>query len=194
MQMAANRLRRMLIISRGIILCGLTALPAAHFTEATATPPAPSAMNDSVSIELRGRVMPRCDFSGSDAPLTFGEARAQEEHVQIRRSFKVNCNAPFVMAMASAYGGLKLATNGSSDQLSLGYDASLTIITDRGRIVSLSCTDSDLKHGGAGCAKTSGDDTAIGKEALLTIDLRTEKHLISGSYSEELYLKFHVQD
>jgi hypothetical protein len=193
MQIAANRLHRMLIISGGIILSGLTALPAAYLIEASATPPS-AGMNDSVSIKLRGQVMPRCDFSGSDAPISFGENAIRIYPVQVSRSFSVNCNAPFVIAMSSEYGGLKRAASISSFEQSLGYEVSLKLLTDSGRAIMLTCDGRDLNLEGAGCARNSGDDTAIGKEALLTVKWRAEKQMMPGSYSDELHLNFYVQD
>jgi hypothetical protein len=193
MQMAANILHRMLIISWGIILSGLTALPAAHLTSATATPPS-AGMNDSVSIKLRGRVMPRCDFTGSDAPIPFGENAIPTDPVQVSRSFRVNCNAPFVIAMSSEYGGMKHEASNSSFDQSLGYEVSLKVLTNRGRAMVLTCDGGDLKPDGAGCARNSGDDTAIGKEAILFVSWQNPEGMTPGIYKDDLQLSFRIQD
>lgn len=188
MQLAARILSRMRT-SLGVILpVGFITLTAASLTSATAISSS-GEMSDRVSVKLRGRVMPRCNFSGSDAPLSAGNAVDRGGIVRIRRVFQVDCNAPFTVSLSSAYGGLH-----HGEGAVFPYQASLKIATDSGRAISLDCEASALKPGAGDCAGSSGDDTAIGREAVLSVNWRAPEGVAAGTYTDDLRLSFAVQD
>lgn len=188
MQFAVHTLSRMRTIAGAFLPVGLAALVAASWTSALATSSS-GEMSDRVSVELRGRVMPRCNFSGDDAFLTAGNAGSLAGIVSVRRVFQVDCNAPFTVSLSSTYGGLQ-----HGEGAVFPYRSSLKIVTDSGRTVSLDCEASALKAGSGDCSASSSEDTAIGREAILTLNWEAPEDAAAGTYTDDLRLSFAVQD
>jgi hypothetical protein len=152
---------------------------------------AKGAMSDHAVISLRGRILPRCTLSGAQTPMSIGAALSSEDTARTRRGFEVNCNAPFVVSMSSAHGGLRIG--GSSDGI-LQYRANLQILTDSGQTLTLDCDGGELGADGTGCRGESGDNTAIGKEAVLTVSWQMPKGIAAGAYADDLSLSFAIKD
>lgn len=190
MQQAVRISSRWRTISALMLSACLGALMAASLTSAFAIS-STGQMSDRVTLKLRGRVMPRCNFSGDDALLAAGNAMAHPGSgtVRMRRVFQVDCNAPFTVSLSSAHGGLR-----HGEGAVFPYEASLKIATDGGRTMSLDCEASTLKPGAGECSASSGDDTAIGREAVLSVNWRAPEGVAAGTYTDDLRLSFAVQD
>lgn len=150
-------------------------------------------MADRVTISLRGRIMPRCTLTGLQASMFADPGPLRIS--QIRRDFEVNCNAPFIVTLSSARGGLRHASTGKDGNGDVFfYHANLKILTDSGRTITLDCDGRDLAPDGAGCRGASGEDTAIGKQAVLTVRWSVPKGVTAGSYTDDLRVNFNMQD
>lgn len=186
MQLIADRLRRALTVLGALTCVGTIVSPTGFGASATATALS-GQMNDNVSIKLRGRVIPRCEFFGGNDPASAGTVL--NGIVKIRRTFQVNCNAPFTVTLTSAHGGLH-----HRDGHVFPYQASLKIATDSGRMISLACEASNLEPSAGECAGSSGDDTAIGRDAVLTLNWHAPEGAAAGKYTDDLRLSFGLQD
>jgi hypothetical protein len=188
MQSAVARLCRVLTVLGAMIAVSVLVLAAVVTPSATATS-SPEQMNDSVKINLRGRVMPRCMLTGLETPMSASAGAAGTGRVEQRRRFEVNCNAPFRVSLSSVYGGLRHSKGNV-----FPYRASLVIATDSGRTVTLDCAASRLVPDAGDCVGNSGDDTAVGKEAVLIVNWLKPEGASAGTYTDDLRLSLGVQD
>jgi hypothetical protein len=158
---------------------------------------ADGAMSDRVRIELRGQVVPQCSFhelaTALDLTLADGGAAAQRQ-----LTFRVSCNAPFTYSLSSARGGMRheAASESAADPLTqFPYSAALTIPTDDGGTMSVSCSSDDLGKPSGACAGRSGDRTAIEKDASLTVSWgAVGRRLAAGRYTDDLRIVFGIEN
>ena len=189
MQSAVARSCRVLTVLRVLIAVGVLALPAAALMPSATATSSPEKMNDSVKVKLRGRVMPRCMLTGLETAILASEGATRTGNVELKRQFEVNCNAPFSVSLSSVHGGFY-----HSGGNVFPYRASLVIATDSGRTVTLDCAASNLVADAGDCVGSSGDDTAVGKEAVLTVNWLKPEGASAGTYTDDLRLSLGVRD
>lgn len=154
-------------------------------------------MSDEVRIGLRGHVVPRCDLTGAPSSLDLGslpEAGAQG-HGQLQ--FQLSCNTPFAYQLSSGYGAMRHANAAAGGNIAAAfpYRATLNIPTDSGGTLSLDCASVQLGEPAGACAGVSGEETAISKDASLTVSWGPlAGHLAAGQYSDDLHIAFSIEN
>lgn len=156
-----------------------------------------SAMSEAVQIQLRGHIVPRCDLNGAASSLNLGTLPQNGAQGQQQLQFQVSCNTPFAYQLSSANGAMRhesapVSGSGSTDEFS--YRAALAIPTDSAGILSLDCPSSQLAGAPGACSGVSGQETAIGKDASLTVSWGpVAGPLATGQYTDDIQIALSVQ-
>ena len=172
-------------IKAGVLLAMLSA----GSVETVAAQSAGGALSDRVQIELRGSVTPQCAFEGIAPSLDLGAVSGNGGAAQKALSFRISCNAPFGYSLSSQHGAMKnaAAAAGQGILADFPYTAALTITTDDGGMLRLTCASADLGQNSTLCQGQSGDATAIEKDAALTVSWGPlAGRLAAGSFSDDL--------
>ncbi len=144
---------------------------------------------ETVTIELSGEILPRCEVSSLENTVDLGLLNmAGEREIH----FDFHCNESFSYKLSSHHGGLKHSAAAQSDAAGfsslLPYTIDINIPTDDGAIIDR-CESIHLKAGSQGCGmQTSGGSTAIGKTATLVIRWHPDATPVAGIYQDVLRL------
>jgi hypothetical protein len=156
------------------------------------------AMSDKVQIELRGHIVPRCDLTGAASALDLGVIAGTGAQGQKQLQFEVSCNTPFTYQLSSGHGAMRhenTAAGAAGFATEFPYRAVLIIPTDGGSTLSLDCPSSLLGEPAGACADASGKDTAIAKDASLTVSWGPlDGPLAAGQYTDDLQISIGIEN
>ena len=146
-----------------------------------------------VSLELQGRIVPKCALSGAAGQWDFGPLGRSGARQERALAFTVNCNAPFTYGLSSSSGELRhqSAVAGADGLASrLPYQVLVVIPTDDGGTLRKSCDSAQLAGAqgqAAGCEADSGETTSMGKTSALTVSwVPIGNPMREGQYSDDL--------
>lgn len=155
-------------------------------------------LSDQVQIELRGNIAPRCDLTGAASSLDLGTLPETGAQGQKQLQFELSCNAPFTYQLSSEHGVMRhesASADASGFTTEFPYRAVLTILTDSGSTLNLDCASSQLGEPAGACAGASGEDTAIGKDAALTVSWGPlAGPLVAGQYADDLHISIGTEN
>ena len=154
-------------------------------------------MSDKVQITLRGRIAPRCDLAGVPSTLDLGNLPKTGAQGEKQLKFQLTCNTPFTYQLSSDNGAMRHESLSASSGFAADfpYNAALNILTDGGATLTLDCASAQLGEPVGACAGTSDDQTAIEKQATLTVSWGPlEERLVAGRYSDDLHIAFSVEN
>lgn len=150
--------------------------------------------SDRVRFELRGQIAPRCSLSGMPNAIDLGKIAAGTGETRRDLAFRLDCNAPFTYALTSTAAAMRREGDGPGGGApEIPYRASLTIATDSGGKLRLACDGREIAAGEPGCQGRSGQDTAIGRDGMLSIVwTRPETPMAEGLYTAPIRLELGV--
>lgn len=160
---------------------------------AAAPQTAASGLSDRVQIALQGRIEPRCSFAGIASVLDMG-AISGTSPARKELSFVLSCNAPFGYRLSAANGEMRGAGTGSGQGTlnHFPYRAELSIATDGGAALRLSCASEELLAG-ALCEGQSGNETATDRDAVLAVSWGPIAGMLAaGHYSDHIEIAVNV--
>jgi hypothetical protein len=144
-----------------------------------------------VSLELQGRIVPKCGLTGAAGQWDFGSLGKAGARQERALAFTVNCNAPFTYGMSSTSGELRHQSAGADGSAGgLPYHVLVVIPTDDGGALRKSCDSAQLAGAqgqAAGCEADSGETTSMGKASALTVSwIPIGGPMREGQYSDDL--------
>jgi hypothetical protein len=192
------RQRVFVVMSR---LCGFSGpFPALCAIALTLGGTVAAAQASLVTIELQGQIAPKCGLSGMAGQLDFGPVSNFAARQERAVSFAIDCNAPFVAALTSANGEMRLregAAGAAGFAARFPYQVLMTIPTDDGGTLRTLCDSAALGSAAnvPGCQGDSGETTAMGKTAALTVSWGPiAAPLIAGHYFDDLRISVGSKD
>jgi hypothetical protein len=149
---------------------------------------------DRVRFELRGHIAPRCSLSGMPNAVDLGKVKAGAGETRRDLAFRLDCNAPFTYALTSTAGAMRRDGDAAGGRArEIPYRASLTIATDSGGKLRLVCDGRDIAASDGGCEGRSGQDTAIGRDGVLSISWAApDTQIADGLYTAPIRLELGV--
>jgi hypothetical protein len=147
-----------------------------------------------VRFELRGHVVPRCSLSGMPNAIDLGKINAGAGETRRDLAFHLDCNAPFTYALSSSTAAMRQDGDPQGARAKeIPYRASLTILTDSGSRLKLVCDGREIAASEARCQGSSGQDTAIGRDGMLSINwTAVDTPLPEGLYTAPIHLELSV--
>ena len=150
-----------------------------------------SLADDTVTIDLRGRVRAACTVSMHSARVDLGDIMDSAA-----RTIPIHfyCNAPFTYEMRSRYGGLRHVRISSASphfRVVVPYVVVTRLPTSAGDIVD-TCASGDLAAEPVRCRMSdSGSGISIDREASLTVTFPDDTRVpLAGRYRDVISLAF----
>lgn len=140
---------------------------------------------DDVTINIRGKISPRCEISNLAAAVELGSLN---EHGELAVPFRLYCNDPFMYRFSSAYGRLKHSNSSGHERSgfssSIAYSIALSLPTDDG-LISNTCLSTEIMPGSQVCGNGASRASAmVDANATLTFRWHPDPHIIAGTYSD----------